>query len=63
MERIMDDNELKRADVNRVFKEVNDNLKAGWVYPYNFIKCDYLKYGYFTISPRFSKNGKEIVVK
>jgi hypothetical protein len=46
MERIMDDNELKRADVNRVFKEVNDNLKAGWVYPYNFIKCDYLKYGY-----------------
>jgi hypothetical protein len=26
MERIMDDNELKRADVNRVFKEVNDNL-------------------------------------
>jgi hypothetical protein len=32
MERIMDDNELKRADVNRVFKEVNDNLKAGWVY-------------------------------
>jgi hypothetical protein len=54
---------MKKEDVDRVVKEVNDNLKAGWVYPYNFIKTDLLRYGYFTISPRFSKTGKELVIK
>jgi hypothetical protein len=37
---------MKKEDVDRVVKEVNDNLKAGWVYPYNFIKTDCLRYGY-----------------
>jgi hypothetical protein len=54
---------MKKEDVDRVVKEVNDNLRTDKEYPRNFVKLDYLKYGFFTISPGFSKTGKELVIK
>jgi hypothetical protein len=37
--------------------------KTGISYPGNIVKMDYLRYGYFTIDAKFSKTGKEVMIK
>jgi hypothetical protein len=54
---------MKEDDLYRVCKEVRANLKTGISYPGNIVKMDYLRYGYFTIDAKFSKTGKEVMIK
>jgi hypothetical protein len=44
-------------------KEVKAILKPDLVYPPNLIKVNYLRYGYFVVGAKFSKTGKEVMIK
>jgi hypothetical protein len=54
---------MKKNDLERVEKEVKAILKPDLVYPPNLIKMDYLRYGYFVVGAKFSKTGKEVMIK
>ena len=55
--------DMKKNDLERVEKEVKAVLKPDLVYPPNLIKMDYLRYGYFVVGAKFSKTGKEVMIK
>ena len=54
---------VKENDLERVKEEVKAVLKPDLAYPENLIKMDYLRHGYFVVGAKFSKTGKEVMIK
>ena len=54
---------MKENDLERVKEEVKAVLKPDLAYPENLIKMDYLRHGYFVVGAKFSKTGKEVMIK